>query len=48
MAGIAAGGGRRSKVAPYLLVAPGLLWLLFFYILPIGTHARTTVGAGEA
>ncbi len=47
MAGIAAGGGRRSRIAPYLLVAPGILWLLFFYVLPIGTLARTSIGAGE-
>lgn len=47
MAGIAAGGGRRSRFAPYLLVAPGLLWLVFFYVLPIGTLARTSAGAGE-
>ena len=43
MAGTAAGGNRRSRFAPYLLVAPGILWLLFFYVLPIGTLARTSV-----
>jgi spermidine/putrescine transport system permease protein len=47
MAGIATGGGRRSKIAPYLLVAPGVLWLVFFYVVPIGTLARTSVGAGD-
>ena len=46
MAGIAAGGGRRSRLAPYLLVAPGILWLVFFYVVPIGTLARTSVEAG--
>jgi spermidine/putrescine transport system permease protein len=43
MAGTAAGGNRRSRFAPYLLVAPGILWLLFFYVLPIGTLAKTSV-----
>ena len=43
MAGIAAGGGRRSRFAPYLLVAPGILWLILFYVIPIGTLAETSV-----
>ena len=42
MAGIAAGGGRRSPLAPYLLVAPGVLWLLAFYVVPTVTLARTS------
>jgi spermidine/putrescine transport system permease protein len=45
MAGIAAGGSRRSPVAPYLLVAPGILWLLFFYVVPILTLGKTSVAA---
>jgi len=47
MAGTAAGGGRRSKFAPYLLVAPGILWLILFYVIPIGTLAGTSVGRSE-
>ncbi len=43
MAGIAAGGSRRSRVAPYLLVAPGVLWLIAFYLVPILTLAGTSV-----
>ncbi len=48
MAGIAAGGGRRSPVAPYLLVAPGVLWLLAFYVVPTVTLARTSFGPADA
>ena len=48
MAGIAAGGGRRSPIAPYLLVAPGVLWLLAFYVIPTVTLARTSFGPADA
>ena len=27
--------GRLGKALPYLLLAPGLLWLLVFYVLPV-------------
>jgi spermidine/putrescine transport system permease protein len=46
MAGTAAGGSRRSRLAPYLLVAPGVLWLLVFFVAPVVTLAQTSV-AGE-
>src|SRR5262249_39561879 len=42
MAGIAAGGSRRSALAPWLLVAPGVLWLMAFYMVPTLTLARTS------
>ncbi|MGH7701977.1 MAG: ABC transporter permease [Gemmatimonadales bacterium] len=45
MAGTAAGSARRNPYAPYLLVAPGLLWLVFFYVVPILTLANTSVAA---
>jgi len=49
MAGTASGGSRRSRLAPYLLVAPGVLWLLVFFVAPIVTLAQTSVGgAGTA
>ncbi|MBP6671184.1 MAG: ABC transporter permease, partial [Gemmatimonadales bacterium] len=44
MAGTAAGGNRRNPIAPYLLVAPGILWLIAFYVIPTLTLARTSVG----
>jgi spermidine/putrescine transport system permease protein len=44
MAGAAQGGARQSPLAPYLLVAPGILWLLVFYVVPTITLAKTSVG----
>ena len=46
MAGTASGGSRRSRLAPYLLVAPGILWLLVFFVAPTITLAQTSV-SGE-
>src|SRR5512147_2596087 len=47
MAGTAAGGSRRSALAPWLLVAPGVLWLLAFYLVPTLTLARTSFQTGD-
>ena len=48
MAGTATASARRPSAAPYLLVAPGVLWLLLFYILPTIALARTSVSAAGA
>jgi spermidine/putrescine transport system permease protein len=37
------GEARRHRLAPYLLVAPGVLWLLVFFVVPIVTLAQTSV-----
>lgn len=47
MGRLAARGGRRSPFAPYLLVAPGLCWLLLFFVVPIATLGARSVAAGE-
>lgn len=47
MAGTASGGSRRSRLAPYLLVAPGILWLLVFFVVPTITLALTSVTGTE-
>jgi spermidine/putrescine transport system permease protein len=47
MAGISSGGGRRSPFAPYLLIAPGVLWLVFFFLTPIITLAETSLAPGD-
>ena len=47
MAGTASGGSRRSRLAPYLLVAPGILWLLVFFVVPTLTLAGTSVSGSE-
>jgi spermidine/putrescine transport system permease protein len=43
VAGTAAGGSRQNPLAPYLLVAPGILWLLVFYVLPLLTLGETAI-----
>jgi len=48
MAGTASGSVRQSRLAPYLLVAPGLLWLLVFYVIPIITLGATSISGGDA
>ena len=47
MAGTASGGSGRSRLAPYLLVAPGILWLLVFFVVPVITLAQTSVAGVE-
>src|SRR5689334_5535616 len=47
MAGTASGGARRSRLAPYLLVAPGMLWLLVFFVIPTITLAQTSLSGAE-
>lgn len=44
MAGTASGSARRDPLAPWLLVAPGVLWLIAFYVLPTLALARTSIG----
>ncbi|HEY7684705.1 MAG TPA: ABC transporter permease [Gemmatimonadales bacterium] len=46
MAGTATASERRNPLAPYLLIAPGVLWLLVFFVVPIATLAKTSL-AGE-
>jgi spermidine/putrescine transport system permease protein len=49
MAGTGSGETRRGRLAPYLLVTPGILWLLVFFVVPIVTLAQTSVtGTGGA
>jgi spermidine/putrescine transport system permease protein len=48
MPGTGSGGSRRSRLAPYLLVAPGILWLLAFFVAPLVALARTAAGGGDA
>jgi spermidine/putrescine transport system permease protein len=46
--GAAAPGLERRRLAPYVLLAPGVLWLAVFFLIPILTLARTSLGAGDA
>jgi spermidine/putrescine transport system permease protein len=47
MAGTASGGSRRSRLGPYLLVAPGILWLLVFFVAPTITLFQTSISGTE-
>jgi spermidine/putrescine transport system permease protein len=47
MAGTASGGSRRSRLAPYLLAAPGMLWLVVFFVIPTITLAQTSLSGAE-
>jgi spermidine/putrescine transport system permease protein len=47
MAGTASGGARRSRLAPYLLVAPGMLWLVVFFVVPTITLAQTSLSGAD-
>ncbi|MGH7582308.1 MAG: ABC transporter permease [Gemmatimonadales bacterium] len=42
---LASESGRR-RLAPWLLVAPGVLWLTLFCVVPVLTLVRTSFGAG--
>jgi spermidine/putrescine transport system permease protein len=47
MAGAGSASERQNRLAPYLLVAPGILWLLVFFVLPIVTLAQTSVAVPD-
>jgi spermidine/putrescine transport system permease protein len=47
MPGTASGGARSSRLAPYLLVGPGALWLVVFFVVPIVTLVQTSVAGGS-
>ena len=41
------GSQQRRNVLPYLLLAPGLLWLLVFFFVPMLTLAQTSLQEGS-
>ena len=43
MAGVAASSRQRSKIAPYLMVLPALVYLGIFFVAPLFTLARTSL-----
>ena len=43
MAGVAASSRQRSKIAPYLMVLPALVYLGVFFVVPFFTLARTSL-----
>ena len=45
MAGTGAASARQNRLAPYLLIAPGILWLLVFFVVPLVALAQTSVAS---
>ena len=47
MAGVATSSRQRSKIAPYLMVLPALVYLGVFFVVPFFSLARTSLsGSG--
>ncbi|HEX9831470.1 MAG TPA: ABC transporter permease [Mycobacterium sp.] len=45
MAGVASSGRQRSKIAPYLMVLPALVYLGVFFVVPFFSLARTSLSS---
>ncbi|BBY91836.1 ABC transporter permease [Mycobacterium gallinarum] len=45
MAGVATSGRQRSKIAPYLMVLPALVYLGIFFVVPFFTLAKTSLSS---
>ena len=45
MAGVATSGRQRSKLAPYLMILPALVYLGVFFVVPLVTLARTSLSS---
>lgn len=45
MAGVASSGRQRSKIAPYLMIFPALVYLGVFFVVPLVTLGRTSLSS---
>ena len=45
MAGVASSSRQRSKIAPYLMVLPALVYLGIFFVVPFFSLARTSLSS---
>ena len=45
MAGVASSSRQRSKIAPYLMILPGLAYLGIFFVVPFFSLARTSLSS---
>ena len=45
MAGVASSSRQRSKIAPYLMILPGLAYLGFFFVVPFYSLMRTSLSS---
>ena len=39
---------KRSKLTPYLLLAPGLLWLIIFFVIPLYYSGKLSLYGGDS
>ena len=45
MAGVASSSRQRSKIAPYLMILPGLAYLAIFFVVPFWSLLRTSLSS---
>ncbi len=45
MAGVASSSRQRSKIAPYLMILPGLAYLAIFFVVPFYSLVRTSLSS---
>lgn len=45
MAGVASSSRQRSKIAPYLMILPALVYLAIFFVVPFFSLARTSLSS---
>jgi len=45
MAGVASSGRQRSRIAPYLMILPALVYLGVFFVIPLVTLGRTSLSS---
>ncbi|WP_422747148.1 ABC transporter permease [Mycobacterium sp. WMMD1722] len=45
MAGVAASSRQRSKIAPYLMILPAMVYLGIFFVVPLVTLGRTSLSS---
>src|SRR5215207_3420356 len=45
MAGLASSSRQRSKIAPYLMILPALVYLGIFFVVPFFSLARTSLSS---
>ncbi|MBS1695539.1 MAG: ABC transporter permease [Actinobacteria bacterium] len=47
MAGVASSSRQRSKIAPYLMILPAMVYLAIFFVVPFFSLARTSLSSME-
>ncbi|SEH76799.1 spermidine/putrescine transport system permease protein [Mycolicibacterium rutilum] len=47
MAGVASSGRQRSRIAPYLMILPAMVYLAIFFVVPFFSLARTSLSSAS-